>query len=44
MRQGEMSFDDRVEAGLVVCGTLEMAIEQIKQFQKELGMVHMGLH
>ena len=44
MRQGGLSFDERVEAGLVICGTPEMAIEQIKRFHKELDIVHMGLH
>jgi alkanesulfonate monooxygenase SsuD/methylene tetrahydromethanopterin reductase-like flavin-dependent oxidoreductase (luciferase family) len=41
--QKEVSFDERVERGLIVCGTPEMAIEQIKRIHAELGNGRMNL-
>ena len=38
-----MSFDERVDAGLILCGTPEMVIEQIKKAQKELGHGRMNI-
>ncbi len=40
---GGMSFDERVEAGLMICGTPEMAIDQITNAYKELGMGRLGM-
>ena len=44
MRQGGLSFDERVDRGLIICGTPEMAIKQIERFHKELGIVNMSLN
>ena len=41
--QREVSFDERVERGLLVCGTPEMAIDQIKRVHSELGNGRMNL-
>lgn len=38
-----MPFDERVERGLIVCGTPEMAIDQIKRIHSELGNGRMNL-
>ena len=45
MRSGmkTRSFDERVEMGLMICGTPEMAVEQITQLHKELGNNRLGL-
>ena len=42
MGAGKMSFDDKVEAGLIVCGTPEMAIKQIERVYRELGVIRIG--
>jgi alkanesulfonate monooxygenase SsuD/methylene tetrahydromethanopterin reductase-like flavin-dependent oxidoreductase (luciferase family) len=41
--QREVTFDERVERGLLVCGTPEMAIDQIKRIHSELGNGRMNL-
>jgi len=41
--QREVSFDERVERGLIVCGTPEMAIDQIRRIHGELGNGRMNL-
>jgi len=41
--QHEVTFDKRVERGLLVCGTPEMAIDQIKRIHSELGNGRMNL-
>lgn len=43
MRQGGLSFEEKMERGLMVCGTPEMAIEQINTVHKELGNARIGL-
>jgi alkanesulfonate monooxygenase SsuD/methylene tetrahydromethanopterin reductase-like flavin-dependent oxidoreductase (luciferase family) len=45
MRSGmkNRSFDERVEMGLMICGTPDMAVEQITRLHKELGMGRLGL-
>ena len=45
MRMGAAgaSFDERVERGLMICGTPEMAIQQIEKVHSELGMGRLGL-
>jgi len=45
MRQGmkNRSFDERVEMGLMICGTPEMAVEQITRIHSELGNGRLGL-
>ena len=40
---GGLSFDERVDRGLMICGTPEMAIEQIEKVHKELGNGRIGL-
>lgn len=42
MGQKGMSFDERVEAGLMLCGTPDMVIEQIHRAQRELGHARMN--
>ncbi len=41
--QKEATFDERVEQGLIVCGTPDMAIQQIKRIHSELGNGRMNL-
>jgi hypothetical protein len=45
MRSGmkTRSFDERVDMGLMICGTPEMAVEQITRLHKELGNTRLGL-
>jgi alkanesulfonate monooxygenase SsuD/methylene tetrahydromethanopterin reductase-like flavin-dependent oxidoreductase (luciferase family) len=45
MRSGmkTRTFDERVEMGLMICGTPEMAVEQITRLHSELGMGRLGL-
>ena len=43
MGQKGMSFDERVDAGLILCGTPEMVIEQIQKAHKELGHGRMNI-
>lgn len=38
-----MSFNERVEAGLVACGTPDMVISQFERLYKELGVIRVGL-
>jgi len=42
-RQGNLSFDERVERGLVLCGTPEMVVQQIERVHRELGNARLGL-
>jgi alkanesulfonate monooxygenase SsuD/methylene tetrahydromethanopterin reductase-like flavin-dependent oxidoreductase (luciferase family) len=42
-RQGNLSFDERVERGLVLCGTPDMVVQQIKRVHKELANGRLGL-
>ncbi len=43
MRQGGLTFEEKMERGLMVCGTPDMAIEQIHTVHKELGNARIGL-
>jgi alkanesulfonate monooxygenase SsuD/methylene tetrahydromethanopterin reductase-like flavin-dependent oxidoreductase (luciferase family) len=38
-----MTFDERVEAGLMICGTPDMAVRQIERLYKELGTGRISL-
>jgi hypothetical protein len=43
MGMKKLSFDERVEMGLMICGTPDMAVEQITRMHKELGNNRLGL-
>jgi len=43
MGASNMTFDERVEAGLMICGTPEMAVRQIERLHKDLGMGRLSL-
>ena len=43
MGQKGMTFDERVEAGLILCGTPEMVVDQITRLQSELGHGRMNI-
>ncbi|MSO66078.1 MAG: LLM class flavin-dependent oxidoreductase [Alphaproteobacteria bacterium] len=42
-RQGGLSFDERVERGLILCGTPDMVVRQIERVHQELGNGRIGL-
>ena len=43
-KQAKISVDDLINEGIVVCGTPEMAVEQIKRVHGELGMGNVNIN
>jgi alkanesulfonate monooxygenase SsuD/methylene tetrahydromethanopterin reductase-like flavin-dependent oxidoreductase (luciferase family) len=43
-KQAKISVDDLIDAGIIVCGTAEMAVAQIKRAHAELGMGNININ